>query len=424
MRLTFNLRFVAVLVTALVAGACARTERLPSSFYDGQNAGGYERLPPQLQSTEVSLLYVTDRVPGQDDEGRLRYGFGRSQSLAFGSVIVELDEDRSWDELVAWTRSEGPGDPAPSPEVESITELGRFPDTPFPVVVDDFGHVVTSPEVEKQHARTRDIAVGELRRRLALTERKVLWVSVHGVQTTFEEGAKLIAMAWHKRGRWGVPIYYSWPAGGSGFVSGYNYDRESGEFTIYHLKQLLRALGRIPEVEQVNLFAHSRGTDILISALRELVIEARAAGMDPRTQYNIGDLILVAPDMDMEVATQRIIAEGIGRGVQNITLYVSEDDWAIGLAQSLFGSQRRIGQINPEDLTEKKKRLLRKVQNADIIFYKGTSGGSFGHSYYDTPEVMSDIFLLGEGRKAGAEHGRPLEPAGPHLWIIRDGYAP
>jgi len=37
---------------------------------------------------------------------------------------------------------------------------------------------------------------------------------------------------------------------------------------------------------------------------------------------------------------------------------------------------------------------------------------------------LSDIFLLGEDRPAGAEHGRPLEPAGRHLWIIRDGYAP
>ncbi len=157
---------------------------------------------------------MTDREPEHDDEGNLRYGVGRSQSLAFGSVVVELDENRSWDEeLVAWTRSEEPGDPAPTPEILSVTELGRFPDAPFPLVVDDFGHVVSKPEVEEEHARTWDIALGELRRRLALTDRKVLWVTVHGVQVDFEEGARIIAMGWHQCGRTGAPIYYSWPAG-------------------------------------------------------------------------------------------------------------------------------------------------------------------------------------------------------------------
>jgi esterase/lipase superfamily enzyme len=232
-----------------------------------------------------------------------------------------------------------------------VTELGRFPDTPLPVELDDFGQIVTRPEVEDEHARTMDRALGELRRRLALTERKVVWVSVHGVQTSFDEGSRVVAMGWHQRGRWGVPIYYSWPAGQSGLVRGYSYDRESGEFTIYHLKQLLRALGNVPEIEKVNLLAHSRGTDVLVSAIRELV--------------------LVAPDMDVEVATQRIIAEGVGQGVEHVTLYVSEDDWAIGFAQSLFSSKRRIGQVNPEDLTEKQKLLFRKVANVDIIFYRG-----------------------------------------------------
>ena len=424
MESTPMVRMLAVAAALLVVGACARTERLPASFYDGENADHYEQLATQLKSTQVDLLYVTDREPEHDEEGKLHYGVGRSQSLAFGSIVVELDETRSWKELVAWTRSEEPGNPAPNPEVVSVTELGRFPDTPFPVVLDDFGQVVTSPETEDKHARARDSAMGELSRRLVLTERNAVWVSVHGVQTEFEEGAEIIAMTWHQRGRWGVPIYYSWPAGQSGFISGYSYDRESGEFTIFHLKQLLRGLAGVPEIESINLFAHSRGADVLLSAIRELIIEARAAGHDPRTLFNFGHLVLVAPDMDMEVATQRIVAEGVGRGMKHVTLYVSDQDWAIGLAQSLFSSKRRVGQMNPDDLTEMQKRLFRKVGNVDLIFYRGSAGGSFGHSYYETPEVLSDIFLLGEGRSAGAEHGRPLEPVGPHLWVIRDGYAP
>jgi esterase/lipase superfamily enzyme len=410
---------LAVLVTL---SACSGKEPLPKSVYEGHDGISYEELPPALQSTNVDLMYVTDRAPETDEDGNLRYGIGRSQSLAFGSVVVKLDEDMTWSELIDWTR--GDSIDLPEPRVVSATELGRFPPTPFPVELDDEGHIVRKAEVEAEHARVRDVAVEELRRRMALTERNVVWLSVHGVQTSFEEGAQILSLTWHQRGRWGVPIYYSWPAGGTGLISGYSYDRESGEFTIFHLKQLLRALGSVPEIERVNLFAHSRGTDVLLSALRELMIEARAAGESPRVKFNFGDLVLIAPDMDLEVATQRLLAEGIGRGVEHTTVYVSEDDWAIGLATSLFSSRRRIGEINPEDLTEEQKELFQKVSNVDIIFYTGTAGGTFGHSYYETPEVLSDLVMLGLGRRAGAEHGRPLEPVGPHLWIIRDGYSP
>ena len=200
-------RFVAVFAATLIVGACASTVRLPASIYDDDMIGGYERLPTQLQSTEVDLLYVTDRNPEHDDEGNLRYGVGRSRSLAFGSIVVKLDQGRSWDELVAWTRSEAPGDPAPIPEIVSVTEFARLPDTPFPLVVNDYGRVVNNPEVEAEHARIKDIALADLRRRLALTDQKVVTVTLHGVQTDFGRTALTIAMSWHQRGRWGVPIY-------------------------------------------------------------------------------------------------------------------------------------------------------------------------------------------------------------------------
>ncbi len=417
-------RSVAVVATALIVGACSSTQPMPPSIYVDEIARGYERLSPQLQSTEVDLLYVTDRTPEHDDEGNVRYRIGRSQSLAFGSVVVKLDKSRSWDELVAWTRSEGSRNPAPTPEVVSITELGRFPDTPFPLTIDDSGQVVDKPAVEEEHARTRDVALEELRRRLALTDHKMLNVIVHGVGTSFENGAQTIAMAWHQRGRKGVPIYYAWPAGQSGFLRGYSYDRESGEFTIFHLKQMLRWFGKLPEAEDVNLIAHSRGTDILISALRELIIEARASGLDPREAFNFGHVVLIAPDMDMEVITQRLAAEGVFHGVKQLTVYVSEEDWAIRFSKSLFSSKRRLGQLNPEDFTERQISFVRKLANIDIIFYKGSAGGILGHSYYETPEMKADLVLLSEGRPAGAEHGRPLESIAPHLWSIRDGYAP
>ena len=71
----------------------------------------------------------------------------------------------------------------------------------------------------------------------------------------------VIAELWHFLGRQGVPILYTWPAGFGG-LRGYTRDRESGGFTIFHLKQFLRLLASTPELEELNIIAHSRGTDV------------------------------------------------------------------------------------------------------------------------------------------------------------------
>ena len=64
----------------------------------------YANLAPELQDTEVPLFYITDRAPEQDEEGRLRYGYRRSASLAFGTAVVDLGMDITWDELLEASR--------------------------------------------------------------------------------------------------------------------------------------------------------------------------------------------------------------------------------------------------------------------------------------------------------------------------------
>jgi len=61
-----------------------------------------------------------------------------------------------------------------------------------------------------------------------------------------------MAELWHFLGRIGVPIVYTWPAGHPGLFS-YTYDRESSEFTIFHLRQVLELIAGFPEVERINL---------------------------------------------------------------------------------------------------------------------------------------------------------------------------
>lgn len=225
-------------------------------------------------------------------------------------------------------------------------------------------------------------------------------------------------------GREGVPLLYTWPAGHGG-LTGYAYDRESGEFTIFHLKQLLRALASFPEVEQIHLLAHSRGTDVTVSAVRELAIETRAAGKDPRGRYRIANLILAAPDMDLEVMNQRVIAEHLGAAVGQVTIYTSKSDNAIAITEKLFGSIGRLGRFREGVIIPPAvASVFQGVENVAFVENR-VKGGLVGHDYFHSdPATSSDLVLLiRDARRPGARHGRPLEPADVALfWVLEEGY--
>jgi esterase/lipase superfamily enzyme len=261
----------------------------------------------------------------------------------------------------------------------------------------------------------------DIRQRLTLTSRKVAYVYIHGYNNTFEDGVLVIAELWHFLGRQGVPILYTWPAGYGG-LRGYTRDRESGEFTIFHLKQFLRLLASTSELEELHLIAHSRGTDVLISALRELYIETHAAGNDFRTVYRIKNVVLAAADLDLEVVTQRQAAEYVGLGTERTTIYVSDVDRAIGLSGCLFVSFRRIGQLRPEDLTDEQRQHLERVARTQLIDARVPTG-LIGHAYfYRHPAVSADLVLLLRDQLEPGSPGRPLRKRGANFWQITKDY--
>src|SRR5262249_15448627 len=151
-------------------------------------------------------------------------------------------------------------------------QLGSFPDTPGARVVKD--GVVTIPESSVAARTSAEEALrSEIERRLDAATDHDVYLFIHGYNSEFEWPAYVIAQIWHFMGRPGVPLAYSWPANAPGALRGYQYDRESGEFTVLHLKRFLKVLGSVPNLRRVCIVAHSRGTDVLSTALRELMLE-------------------------------------------------------------------------------------------------------------------------------------------------------
>lgn len=330
--------------------------------------------------------------------------------MAVGAVPVTFGKEVSWDQLVEASRARQRRVRLPL-AVGEPTERVKFPPTP-------------SAEPREEETRAAEQAFGALlAERLARSPGKDVYVYVHGFDNTFDDSVKTIAQLWHFLGRQGVAIAYSWPAGGRGLL-GYGYDRESGEFTVYHLKQMLRLLGQAPDVAHVHIIAHSRGTDVALVALRELCLEERGNIAAARRALKLGTLLLAAPDIDMDVALQRLAAERLFELAETTVIYVSEGDWALWLANWIFLGVTRFGKLQPGDLSPEELEILQSSKRLQVVDAYNASVGLLGHSYfYESPAVSSDVILvLRDGREPGAEHGRPLVQESPGFWRMDQDY--
>lgn len=383
------------------------------------SAAYFAACPPPCRGPNIEVLYATDRSVERGAHGEV-YGHGRAKRLVFGAATVAIDPAPAWPQLVAdSTTAERRRSYALKPTL--CRELGAFDPQWSKLEPDATGLRLCAAAVEDlrdQRAHLHAL----LRERLARTDSKDVFVFVHGFNNTFDDAVARAAEVWHFLGRVGVPVVYTWPAGYGG-LRGYAYDRESGEFTVFHLKNFLSALASCPEVERLHIIAHSRGTDVAISALRELNIACRARGESTRQVLKLENLVLAAPDLDEDVFLQRFIAEDLLRAVGRTTIYASRRDKAIELADVVFASRRRLGQLGPRDISPQARQVLARLPSLQFIECR-VSHFSTSHDYvFAHPAALSDLILvLRDRRPPGAENGRPLLQPVEGIWELRNDY--
>ncbi len=376
-----------------------------------------DEIPVALRTLDPEILYVTDRRPDLKDGRIVGYGHDRSESMAFGVAKVRFGDFDSWPQLLA--RSESTDRRRESLVTESYDERLRFPETPLPYVTVN-GRSVPDPAAAGAYQGAITEFQLALADRLRTSARKEVIIFIHGFNNELDDGLATAASLWHFSGRLGVPVSYSWPAGNKGLTA-YIKDRESGEFSIYHLKEFLRALAAVPGLQKIHIVAHSRGADVTTSAIRELAIFEMGAGRDPRRTLKIETLILAAPDLDFGVVRQRLAAENAAAAVGQVYLYINPRDGALGVAQAL-ATGTRIGRLSPDNLTEREWAELGEIPNVHFINVED-AGGRLGHAYFrDNPAVLSDVVLT---LRTGALPGsalRPLEPVRSQFWSLHRNY--
>ncbi|GMW00382.1 MAG: hypothetical protein AMXMBFR84_15190 [Candidatus Hydrogenedentota bacterium] len=392
------------------------------NIYRNGGENPFESVRSEFRTNEVDIIYATDRMPDDlSDAPHVQYGHMRSPKLVFGQARIGFGEDVSWENLVEESLSGSPRKDM-APRVIDVREITSLPD---PV---DY----LNPGV---HAFSDDSALLNIEQAAALrlhslvndyvegSEHREAYVFVHGYNVNFDDSVKVMAELWHFLGRDGVPIAYTWPAGHGG-LRGYTIDRESGEFTVWHLKRFLTALAACPSLDRINIIAHSRGTDVVITALRELHQFHLGGNRDTRSVLKLGNVVLAAPDLDLQVATQRIIPEGLGSVPERLTIYISEKDRAMEASNWLFGGVARLGRLTMALLLPLESRRYESMDTVAVIDARTKRADIYGHSYfYQSPAVSSDlILLLRKNCDPGIENGRPLRLAAPKYWVLDDSY--
>lgn len=412
---------LSILFAVLLSG-CGHLELMPTpNMFKDSKENPFTNVPPELRHSHIDVIFATDRFPEQRRASDpVAFGYERSSHLHVGKSRMTIGKGLTWDELVEASLSGKRGKRfilhMAEPDI-----LFRYPGSYWRAArIDDPSD--SYEEFMERRLEARKQLHKLIDADLEHTPTKEVFLFVHGYNNSFDDAIRTIGNLWHFLGREGVPIAYTWPAGAGG-LTGYTTDRESCDFTIFHFKLFLEDLAADPNIERIHLLSHSRGTDVATTALRELALVARAKGEDPRETLKIGNLILASPDIDMDVAAQRLASERVPAIPERMTIYMSPNDRALALSSWLQGSWARLGLVDVDKMTAAQLQTMTSFKNVDFIDSR-VSKDFIGHSYfYNNPAVSSDvILLLRDDRLPGEANGRPLEQLAPELWRIENGY--
>ena len=174
-------------------------------------------------------------------------------------------------------------------------------------------------------------------------------IFVHGFNTTFAEGLYRTAQIGADLDLPGVLVHYAWPSRASPLA--YAYDRDSTLFARDGLERLLSETARAG-AGRIVIVAHSVGSELAMEALRQLAI-----GGDRAVLRRIGGVVLVSPDLDLDLF--RVQADRIGTLPQPFVIFTSQRDRALALSARLTGERQRLGNLSdPAPLADYDVTLL------------------------------------------------------------------
>jgi esterase/lipase superfamily enzyme len=301
---------------------------------------GEVTLDPQAANIgQVQKIYIgTSRA--QDEDG----GFGnkRSEKITFARYDVSVPPNRELGEI-KWPPRHGKRDP--SKQFFTTDEIVYQDDAPFRF---------------------------DLRKQLAANGGEAV-IFVHGYNNNFAEGVYRVAQFAHDLKLPGAVVHYAWPSAAEPL--GYAFDRDSALFARDGLESLMHEVSEAG-AKRILLVAHSMGAALTMEALRQTSIRG-----DTKTLNLIGGVILISPDIDVDVF--RRSAHSMGKLPQPFLIFGSGRDKALRFSAMLSGQSDRLGSL--KDVSQ--------VADLDVTFLD-VSEFSQGMGHFTVGDSAALISLL------------------------------
>jgi esterase/lipase superfamily enzyme len=214
-------------------------------------------------------------------------------------------------------------------------------------------------------------------------KRKRVLVFVHGFNNRFDDAVYRFSQIVHDSGSPAVPILFTWPSRGELKLRAYTYDRESANYSRDALEALLDDIASNPNVAEINVVAHSMGNWVTLEALRSRSIRAK------RGTDKIKNVFLVAPDVDTDVFRTQI--QRIGTPRPRISLFVSQDDKALALSQTIWGGVPRLGEIDPAKEPYRSELEREHIEVFDLTSLKTAGDDAHDRAFDDVTRVMTMV---------------------------------
>ncbi|SFK44485.1 alpha/beta hydrolase [Methylocapsa palsarum] len=214
---------------------------------------------------------------------------------------------------------------------------------------------------------------------------------VHGFNTSYDEARFRLAQIAYDGRFGGVPVLFTWPAAGS--LLDYGAAKESATISRDALAKLVRQLSQVPGVGRVHILAHSMGAWMTMEALRE-----NAIGGSPDLDGKLGDVMLAAPDIDLNVFRRQLARID----ASHVFVLVTANDRALSLSRSLAGDRPRLGALDPANPVD---RAALDELGVKVYDLSREPSDWIGHGVYaNAPAVLKTIGAqIAEPRPQDAE---------------------
>jgi len=353
----------------------------PTIFADGGIDPFFE-LSDEQRVSQQTVFYATDRL--EDHPGWGNYGRGQSNTLDLGLCTVEFNGPDNWETLEQLGYGENTS--LPEVQVKATLRMGDLYTTRRNIG----GQVgsATPDEVSR-------VFLDQLNTALAESSHNEITIYIHGFKNGFHEAVKTTGEYAHYAGNQGVFICYSWPSYNSLFE--YSHDREAARFTGTHLRQFVTFLAEHSDATKINFIAHSTGCQVVGTLIRELrLLTHDLPAEEARERYRIGQVFMVAPDIDSGVARERFLEEGAADLCEHLTIYSSRSDYALGYASRYLYRAPRLGMLRDDAIEEQDVMWLLSLDNLTVINIDRRPTHTFiGHTHQRyNPAVSSDILLM------------------------------